>query len=101
MDTKTCGTYITLVLLLLWYTPTALFGMLNYILNRMLFFLFFFCFDEFVFLIFKALAPVLEYVQPSPEVCAFFSKVKMRQLHVDTVCVYFCVTFMQDDKTSS
>ena len=71
-----------------------------YILYRMLFFLFFFCFDEFVFLIFKALAPVLEYVQPSPEVCAFFSKVKMRQLHVDTVCMYFCVTFMQDDKTS-
>ena len=66
-----------------------------------LFFVFFFCFDEFVFLIFKALAPVLEYVQPSPEVCAFFSKVKMRQLHVDTVCVYFCVTFVQDDKTSS
>lgn len=30
---------------------------------------------KFLFLFSKTLAPVLEYVQPSPEVCAFFGKV--------------------------
>lgn len=82
MDTKTCGTYITHAPIVMVHTNSPIW------------------YVKFYILIFKALAPVLEYVQPSPEVCAFFSKVKMRQLHVDTVCVYFCVTFIQDDKTS-
>lgn len=31
----------------------------------------------FLYVTFKTLAPVLEYVQPSPEVCAFFGKVRL------------------------
>jgi len=31
--------------------------------------------NNIFFLFSKTLAPVLEYVQPSPEVCAFFGKV--------------------------